>query len=152
MERDAESTVSEIVEPIVASQGMELVAVEYKREARGWVLRIYIDKKGGVSLDDCVLVSNEVGMVLDVEDPFQSPYTLEVSSPGLNRILKKEGDFERFKERLVRIRTHNAIGTRRNFKGRLLGCAKGLIQIEVGGQVLRIPLSNVAKANVEFEF
>lgn len=152
MERDAESTVSEIVEPIVASQGMELVAVEYKREARGWVLRIYIDKKGGVSLDDCVLVSNEVGTVLDVEDPFQSPYTLEVSSPGLNRILKKEGDFERFKERLVRIRTHNAIGTRRNFKGRLLGCAKGLIQIEVGGQVLHIPLSNVAKANVEFEF
>ncbi len=152
MERDAETTVSELVEPIVASQGMELVAVEYKREARGWVLRIYIDKKGGVSLDDCVLVSNEVGTVLDVEDPFQSPYTLEVSSPGLNRILKKEGDFERFKERLVRIRTHNAIGTRRNFKGRLLGYAKGLIQIEVGGQVLHIPLSNVAKANVEFEF
>lgn len=152
MERETESTVSEIVEPIVASQGMELVAVEYKREARGWVLRIYIDKKGGVSLDDCVLVSNEVGTVLDVEDPFQSAYTLEVSSPGLNRILKKEGDFKRFKERVVRIRTHNAIGKRRNFKGRLLGCTKGLIQIEVGGQVLHIPLSNVGKANVEFEF
>jgi ribosome maturation factor RimP len=89
---------------------------------------------------------------LDVEDPFQSPYTLEVSSPGLNRILKKEGDFKRFKERLVRIRTHNAIGKRRNFKGRLLGCTKGLIQIELGGQVLHVPLSNVAKANVEFEF
>lgn len=152
MERETESTVSEIVEPIVASQGMELVAVEYKREARGWVLRIYIDKKGGVNLDDCVLVSNEVETVLDVEDPFQSPYTLEVSSPGLNRILKKERDFKRFKERLVRIRTHNAIGKRRNFKGRLLGCTKGLIQIEVGGQVLHIPLSNVAKANLEFEF
>ena len=152
MERETERAVSEIVEPIVASQGMELVAVEYKREARGWVLRIYIDKEGGVSLDDCVLVSNEVGTVLDVEDLFQSPYSLEVSSPGLNRILKKEKDFKRFKERPVRIRTHNAIGKRRNFKGRLLGCTKGLIQIEVGGQVLHIPLSNVAKANLEFEF
>ncbi|MFQ5842396.1 MAG: ribosome maturation factor RimP [Thermodesulfobacteriota bacterium] len=152
MERETEHVVNKIVEPIVASQGMELVAVEYKREARGWVLRIYIDKKGGVSLDDCVLVSNEVGTVLDVEDVFQSPYALEVSSPGLNRILKKERDFKRFKERSVRIRTHNAIGKRRNFKGRLLGCTKGLIQIEVGGQVLHIPLSNVGKANVEFEF
>ncbi len=152
MERATESTVSEIVEPIVASQGMELVAVEYKREARGCVLRIYIDKKGGVSLDDCVLVSNEVGTVLDVEDLFQSPYTLEVSSPGLNRILKKERDFKRFKERPVRIRTYNAIGKRRNFKGRLLGCTRGSIQIEVGGQVLHISLSNVAKANLEFEF
>jgi len=152
METETERAVSKIVEPIVASQGMELVAVEYKREARGWVLRIYLDKKGGVSLDDCVLVSNEVGTVLDVEDLFESPYTLEVSSPGLNRILKKERDFKRFKERSVRIRTHNAIGTRRNFKGRLLGCTKELIQIEVEGQVLHIPLSNVGKANVEFEF
>ena len=95
METETERAVSKIVEPIVASQGMELVAVEYKREARGWVLRIYLDKKGGVSLDDCVLVSNEVGTVLDVEDLFESPYTLEVSSPGLNRILKKERDFKR---------------------------------------------------------
>jgi ribosome maturation factor RimP len=151
MERETELAVSRIVEPIVASQGMELVAVEYKREARGWVLRIYIDKEGGVRLDDCISVSNEVGTVLDVEDVFQSPYTLEVSSPGLNRILKKERDFERFKERSVRIRTHDAIGKRRNFKGRLLGCMKGLIQIEIEGQVLHISLSNVAKANVEPE-
>lgn len=152
MERETEHVVNKIVEPIVASQGMELVAVEYRREARGWVLRIYIDKKGGVSLEDCVLVSNEVGTVLDVEDVFQAPYTLEVSSPGLNRMLKKERDFKRFKQRSVRIRTHNAIGKRRNFKGRLLGCTKGLIQIEVEGHILRIPLSNVAKANLQFEF
>ncbi len=70
----------------------------------------------------------------------------------MNRILKKERDFKRFKERSVRIRTHEAIGKRRNFRGRLLGCTKGSIQVEVGGQVLHIPLSNVAKANLEFEF
>ena len=151
METETERAVSKIVEPIVASQGMELVAVEYKREARGWVLRIYLDKKGGVSLDDCVLVSNEVGPVIDVEDLFQSPYTLEVSSPGIKRILKKQKDFERFRDRSVRIRTHNAIGKRRNFRGRLLGCTKGLIQIEAGGHVLDIPLSNVANANLELE-
>ena len=152
MEKETERAVSEIVEPIVISQGMELVDVEYRREARGWVLRIYIDKRGGVNVDDCVLVSNEVGTVIDVEDLFQSPYTLEVSSPGLNRILKTERDFNRFKDKSVRIRTHNAIGKRSNFKGRLLGCTKGCIQIEVGGEVLHIPLSNVAKANLEFEF
>jgi ribosome maturation factor RimP len=152
MEKEMERAVSGIVEPVVISHGMELVGAEYRREARGWVLRIYIDKRGGVTLDDCVLVSNEVGPVIDVEDLFQSPYTLEVSSPGLNRILKKEKDFERFKDRSVRIRTHDAIGKRQNFKGRLLGCTKGVIRIEAAGQVVHIPLSNVAKANLEFEF
>jgi ribosome maturation factor RimP len=152
MEKEMECTVSEMVEPIVISQGMELVNVEYRREARGWVLRIYIDKRGGVSLDDCALVSNEVGTIIDVEGLFQSPYTLEVSSPGLNRILKKEMDFNRFKDRSVRIRTRNAIGKRRNFRGILLGCTKGLVHIAVGEQVLHIPLSNVANANLEFEF
>jgi ribosome maturation factor RimP len=125
--------------------------VEYRREARGWVLRIYIDKEGGVTLDDCVLVNNEAGPVIDVEDLIQSPYTLEVSSPGLDRALNKERDFERFKDRSVKIRTHDAVGTRRNFRGRLLGCTKGLIKIEVDGHVLDIPVSNVAHANLELE-
>jgi len=152
MEAETERAVSQVVEAIVASHGMELVDVEYRREARGWVLRIYIDREGGVSLDDCVLVSNEVGPVIDVADLFQSPYTLEVSSPGLNRVLKKEVDYDRFKGRPARIRTHNPIGTRRNLRGRLLGCTEGVIHIEVDGEVLSIPLSNVAKANLEFEF
>lgn len=151
MERETERIVSEILDPIVTSQGMELIDVEYKREARGWVVRIYIDKEGGVSLDDCVSVSNEVGTVLDVEDLFQSPYTLEISSPGLNRVLKKEEDFERFKDKLVRIRTREAIGQRKNFRGRLLGCVNRLVHIEVGKQVFRIALSNVARANLEIE-
>jgi ribosome maturation factor RimP len=151
MEGEMERVVSEIVEPIVTSHGMELIGVEYRRETGGWVLRIYIDKKGGVSLDDCVLVSNEVGPVIDVEDLFQTPYTMEVSSPGLNRALKKARDFERFKGRVVKIRTHDAIGGRRNFKGRLLGCTNAVIQIGIGGEVLDVPLLNVAKANLEFE-
>jgi ribosome maturation factor RimP len=151
MGEEIERAVSGMIEPIVISLGMEMVGVEYRREARGWVLRIYIDKEGGVSLDDCVLVSNEVGTVIDVEDLFQSPYTLEVSSPGIKRILKKERDFERFRDRSVRIRARNAIGERRNFRGRLLGCTEGVVKIEVEGEVLDIPLSNVARANLEFE-
>ena len=151
METEVEHALSKIVEPIVISHGMELVDVEYRREARGWVLRIYIDKEGGVTLDDCVLVNNEAGPVIDVEDLIQSPYTLEVSSPGLNRALKKERDFERFKDRSVKIRIHDAVGTRRSFRGRLLGCTKGLIKVEVDGHVLDIPLSNVAHANLELE-
>ena len=77
-----------MADPILSNEGMELVEIEYRREARGWVLRLYIDKEGGVTLDDCTRISQEVGRSLDVEDFILIPYTLEVSSPGLTRPLK----------------------------------------------------------------
>jgi ribosome maturation factor RimP len=131
---------------------MELIDVEHRREARGWVLRLYIDKEGGVTLDDCSRVSQEVGRVLDVEDFILTPYTLEVSSPGLNRVLKREKDFVKYRDRLIRVKTFDPIGNRRQFKGRLLGLAENRIEIEVDGETFQIPLSNVTKANLEMEF
>ncbi|RPI99648.1 MAG: ribosome maturation factor RimP [Deltaproteobacteria bacterium] len=152
MAREIADRVFAIADPILNSEAMELVDIEYRREPRGWVLRLYIDKEGGVTLDDCSRVSQEVGRILDVEDFILTPYTLEVSSPGLNRVLKREKDFVKYRDRLIRVKTFDPIGNRRQFKGRLLGFSENRIEIEVDGETFQIPLSNVAKANLEMEF
>ena len=143
--------VREIASPIVSNEGMELVEVEYRRERWGWVLRLYIDKEGGITLDDCTRISQEVGRNLDVENFISAPYTLEVSSPGLDRPLKKEGDFIKYRNRLMRVRTIEPIGNRWRFKGRLLGVSEDKIEMEVDGAIFQIPLSNIARANLEFD-
>jgi ribosome maturation factor RimP len=141
-----------IANPILLSEGMELVEIEYRRETRGWVLRLYIDKEGGVTLDDCTRISQEVGSSLDVEDFISTPYTLEVSSPGLTRSLKAEKDFIRYCDHLIKVKTLIPIENRRQFKGRLLKFSENRIEIETEGRIFQIPLSNVAKANLEIEF
>jgi len=130
---------------------MEVVDVEYRREARGWVLRLILDKEGGVTLDDCTRVSQEMGRSLDVEDVIQTPYTLEVSSPGLTRPLKTEKDFMKYRNRLIKVKTVDPIQNRRQFRGKLLGGSENGIEIEVDGGILQIPLSNVAKATLEID-
>jgi ribosome maturation factor RimP len=140
-----------MVDPILLDEGLELVDIEYRRESKGWVLRLILDKEGGITLDDCTRVSQEVGRNLDVEDFIQTPYTLEVSSPGLTRPLKTEKDFMKYCNRLIKVKTVDPIENRRQFKGRLLGVSEGRIEIEGEGGVFQIPLSNVAKANLEIE-
>jgi ribosome maturation factor RimP len=141
-----------IADPILLSEGMELVEIEYRREATGWVLRLLIDKEGGITLDDCAGISREVGRTLDVEDFISAPYSLEISSPGLTRPLKNEKDFVKYQDHLIRVRTTDPIGNRRQFKGKLLGISENRIEIEVDGEIFKIPLSNLAKANLEIEF
>jgi ribosome maturation factor RimP len=141
-----------IADPILSDQGMELVEVEYRRERMGWVLRLYIDKEGGVTVEDCSRVSQEVGRSLDVEDFISTPYTLEVSSPGLTRPLRSERDFIKYRNRLIKLKTIDPIENRRHFKGKLVGVSENRIEIEVDGGVFQIPLSNVAKANLEIEW
>jgi ribosome maturation factor RimP len=140
-----------LADPILLNEGMDLVDTEYRRESKGWVLRLTLDKEGGVTLDDCTRVSHEVGRSLDVEDFIQTPYTLEVSSPGLTRPLKTEKDFMKYRHRLIKVKTVDSIENRRQFKGRLLGVSENQIEIEVEGGVFQIPLSNVAKANLEVD-
>jgi ribosome maturation factor RimP len=144
---------SQLIEPVVAGQGYELVDVEWKNES-GWILRVFIDKPvGGVSLEDCATVSRELSAVLDVEDKIAPAYSLEVSSPGLNRPLKKESDFARFIGKKAKIRTRRPIGdTRRNFSGTLVAVAEGKVQIDVGDQVCEVPVVDVEKANLVYEF
>jgi ribosome maturation factor RimP len=144
--------VREVVEPILQSQGYELVDLEYQRESRGWVLRIYLDREGGITLDDCTGVSHEVGAVLEVKDVIPNAYVLEVSSPGLTRPLKKPEDYNRFRNQLVKIKLFQPLDGRRNFKGILLGLEGETVRVEADGQVFEIPLRSIAKANLEIDF
>jgi ribosome maturation factor RimP len=150
--REVIERVHHLAGPILLSEGFELVEVEYRREGRGWVLRFYVDKEGGITLDDCARISREVGRTLDVEDFIEVPYTLEVSSPGLTRSLKGEKDFVRYRDRLVKVTTNQPIENRRQFRGRLRGVLENQIEIEVDGRIFVVPLSLVSKANLEVEF
>lgn len=155
---DVVARVTELAEPLAASLGLELAEVEYRQEGRQMVLRLYIDKDGGVALDDCSAVSRELTEILDVEDFIQGHYNLEVSSPGLNRPLKKPSDFERYTGRLVKIRTFEPLADdagnmRKTFLGELLGLSDSIVRLKLNeGQTASIPLGKVAKANLEFEF
>jgi len=142
-----------LAQPIVEGEGLELVELEFQREQGGWVLRLYIDKEGGVSLDDCEVVSHQLGDLLDVEDLIDHPYSLEVSSPGLDRPLSKETDWHRFAGRAVRITTYQPVDGRRKFVGRLLGYRDGRVILQRDdGSVMEIPYTTVAKARLEVEF
>ncbi|MBI5655577.1 MAG: ribosome maturation factor RimP [Geobacter sp.] len=157
----AQMTVAErvtaLAEPLLASLGLELVELEYKRFGRSMVLRLFIDRPGGVTLDDCASVSRELSQVLDVEDFIREFYTLEVSSPGLDRPLKKESDYLRYAGRLVKLRTFELLpddagNMRKTFVGTLLGLEDGMVRLTLQeGQSASLPLGKIAKANLEFE-
>ena len=141
-----------LAEPILRDVGIELVEIQYRREGSGWVLRLYIDKEGGITLEDCTQVSHEVSRHLDVEDFIYAPYTLEISSPGLNRPLKTEKDFLKYRNHRIKVVTCDLTERRRQFKGKLLGFFENQIEMEVEEGIVTIPLSNVVKAHVEIEF
>ncbi len=143
--------IRQVVEPVVASEGFELVDLEYRRESHGWVLRIYLDREGGITLEDCAGVSGEIGTVLEVKDFIPNPYALEVSSPGLTRPLKKPEDYEKFKDQLVKIRLYQPLDGRKNFKGTLLGIEGETVRVNVDGRIYDLPFRGIAKANLDFE-
>ncbi len=143
--------VMEIITPILLDERMECVDLEYRREARGWVLRLYIDKEGGITLDDCAQINQKVGRILDVENLIETPYHLEVSSPGLTRSLKTEKDFIKYQNRLIKVKTVEPIGNQRQFKGKLLRVAHEGIEIELDQSTLHIPFRHIAKARLELE-
>lgn len=138
--------------PLLEAEGMELVDLEFRREGRGWVLRIYLDRPGGVTLDDCQRVSEQMGDLLDIEDLIDHPYTLEVSSPGLDRPLKTPQDFIRFTGRLVRLTTAVPIAGQRRFRGRVEGYREGkVILVRDQGPICLIPHEAILKARLEVE-
>lgn len=150
--------IEKLVMPIVADFGMELVELEFKREGRSWALCLFIDKPGGVTLDDCAEVSREVSAILEVEDPIESAYRLEVSSPGIDRPLKKPADFERFSGQLVKIKTRSLLDPddrghrRKTFVGELLGLDGEMVRLRQSdrrGGVIAIAMDEIAKANLE---
>lgn len=152
IDREALDRVRAIARDIVEFEGLEMVHLEMKSEAGGRVLRLYIDREGGVTLDDCSRISRQLSARLDVDDPIPHRYTLEVSSPGLDRPLHSDDDFRRFAGRNVRVTTHEPIDGRRNYSGRLVGLAEGAVRLalENGGEVA-IPRDRVARARLEIE-
>ena len=152
MSKEIVDRVRALAEPILSDERMELVEIQYRREAHGWVLRFTIDKEGGVTLEDCSRINHEVGRTLDVEDFIPTRYHLEVSSPGLNRSLKNEKDFLKYRNRLIKVITFDPIDKRCQFKGKLLDLVENQIQMEIEEGIIHIPLSNVARANLEIEF
>lgn len=125
-----EQRAAELLEPILANMNFELVDVEYVKEAGSWYLRSYIDKPGGITVDDCEAVSRQFSDQLDREDFIQDSYIMEVSSPGLDRPLKKEKDFERSLGREVEIRTYRPIEKEKEFYGILCAYDDNSVTIE----------------------
>jgi ribosome maturation factor RimP len=151
--RSIQERVREIAERTALDHGLELVHAEVAGPEGKPIVRIFIDKPGGVTHENCAEMSLHLGTILDVDDFIHSAYTLEVSSPGLERGLYKRSDFERFSGSLAKIRANTPIAGQRNFRGRLLGVEGNEVLFEdrTSGRVA-IPLEAVAKANLEFDF
>jgi ribosome maturation factor RimP len=147
-----EERVREIAGRVAQEQGLELVHAELAGPEGKPILRIYIDKPEGVTHEDCSAVSLHIGTLLDVEDFIHSAYTLEVSSPGLERGLYKLADYERFAGRPAKLKSRAAIGGQRNFRGRIVGLAgdKIIFDDKTNGRV-EVPFETVAKANLELD-
>lgn len=141
-----------LLAPIVEANGYELVDMEYVKEAGEWYLRAYIDKPGGFTLDDCELVSREFSEKLDEEDFIDGSYILEVSSPGLDRPLKKEKDFERSMGKLVEIRTYRPVDKQKEFCGTLTAYDSNSVTIEEEGQPRTFEKKDIALIRLAIEF
>ncbi len=150
--RSIEKRVEAIAERVAIDHGVELVHAEVAGPENKPIVRIFIDKPQGITHDDCSEVSLHLGTILDVEDFIHSAYTLEVSSPGLDRGLYRRSDYERFAGSPAKMKTHRPIGGQRNFRGRLLGIVgeEVLFDDRTSGRI-RVPLESIAKANIEID-
>ena len=145
--------IGEMLESAINSLGYELVGVEYRSGGHGGgLLRVYIDSEQGISVDDCQTVSYQVSGILDVNDPIPGHYTLEVSSPGMDRLLFRPDDYRRFAGSLVKLRRAWPVDGRRKFKGRLQGLDDGNVLLELDGEQVSLPLDQVEQARLVPEY
>jgi ribosome maturation factor RimP len=151
--------VRRLLEPVLARDGYELVEVEWVRGGGRWTLRLYVDKAGGFGIDDCQAVSHLADPILDVADVIEPAYDLEVSSPGLERPLRKPADFDRFAGQRARLKSYGPLtGTapgspaRKHWTGILKGFKDGAVELDVDGALHRVPHDQIAKANLEYDF
>ena len=144
----------ELAAPLAQAEGMEIVDIEFRHEGSrgGRVLRLYMDKEGGTNVDDLSRVSRQLGELLDAQDTIDGAYTLEVSSPGINRSLKKPEHFLRFVGKRIRIRTRDLIDGRRSFLGILDEVAGGSVRLTQEGKQYWIPFSVIEKSNYEHDW
>jgi ribosome maturation factor RimP len=148
----------QLAEPHIAGAGLELVELDFNREAEGWVLRVYIDRPWlpdqpedpsvGIGFDECERVSRDLSAALDVADAINHAYRLEVSSPGIDRPLRRARDFQRFAGRQVKVRTVDMVDGRRNFSGTIRGAVGDVVEVECDGRSYQIPVSAIARAHL----
>jgi ribosome maturation factor RimP len=137
-----------LAEPLCRAENLELVHVEYQREQGGLTLRLYLDKPGGITLDDCADISRQIGDILDVGLESLPPYRLEVSSPGIQRPLGRLSDFERFKGCQAKVRTNRPLDGQKNFTGTLNGVSGCNVQLTLDKGSIAIALADIAKAHL----
>lgn len=150
MANKTEDIVLALAEPIASDEGADVVDVEFKKEGGDWFLRVYIDKEGGVSIDDCENVSRRLSDKLDEKDPIEQNYILEVSSPGADRILKKEREFLYYIGREVDVKLYKAAETGKEFSGTLAGFADKTAEIECGENTVKVPIADAAYIRLSF--
>jgi ribosome maturation factor RimP len=138
----------ELLQPLVVDLGYELWELEYAVRSGGALLRLYIDSAAGITLDDCEKVSRAVSEMLDASDPIEGHYTLEVSSPGTDRVLRTPDHFARFLDARVRVETTEPVNGRKRFVGRLRDVGATQIELEVDGSTVKLPIDGIHKARV----
>jgi ribosome maturation factor RimP len=156
MRKEAEQ-LWQLAEPHIVGAGLELVELDFNRESEGWVLRVYIDRpwsegepvvSEGISFQECERVSRDLSAALDVADAITHTYRLEVSSPGIERPLRRLRDFQRFAGRDVKVRTGDMVDGRRNFSGTIRGAQGDAVEVDCDGRLYRIPVSAIARAHL----
>lgn len=150
--KDIPAIVEAMVLPIVRELNLELVDVEFVKEGANWYLRVFLDKDGGIDVEDCRSVSEKLGHLLDEQDPIPQAYMLEVSSPGLDRPLKKQSDFAKYAGRLVRVKAFAPVDGKKEVVGELKGLDGEDVVMTVEGGELRIPREKAASIRLEIEF
>lgn len=142
----------EIIEPVVRSFDCELWGIDFRAFNNSALLRVYIDKDEGVSVTDCSQVSYQLSGVLDVENPIDVPYTLEVSSPGVERPLLTAAHFARYVGEKVKVRSQRPIDKQRNFLGTVLAVKENIVELDVDGETVNIPLDNLSRGKLLVDF
>ncbi len=139
---------NQIIQPAVAASGYEFVGVEYKSAGKHSILCVYIDHKKGINVDDCAKSSHQISAILDVEDPIAGEYTLQVSSPGVERPLFTSDQFQQFIGQMVQIKLHSSVSGRRNIKGEIKAVEGNDIHIESDGELIIFDIGQLHRANI----
>lgn len=144
------SELESLLAPLLDQEGVDLVDIEWFPQGPKWILRVFLDKTGGITLDDCSYFSERIGSLIDVKNAISHPYVLEVSSPGLDRKIRKEKDFERFAGHPVSVKLRTAQNGQKNFRGILKGLSEGKVVIALGPQTLSFDGSAVAEVRLDY--
>lgn len=152
IKRKVEDIVHELAKPVIDRKGFEIVEIEFKKEGKDWYLRVYIDKEGGITINDCQSVSEELSELLDEADPIEQSYIFEVSSPGIDRPIKTDRDFEKNNGKLIEIKLFSPFNGKKTIEGILKGHTADEVKIEANGELMSISRSLIALIRPVIEF